>query len=219
DWTVELVGERGGGFAMVGGHTSFGAGRWDETSWDGMIPVDMSQTPSGPSGTLNDVTLQVRVPPEAESHPIWHILDDPVTNREVLASMPAFYGTNFTDRLKPAATALGFGTVSSGGSAPRPPGMPQRRMDGAAASSADPGIPVFSCQSYGKGRTFAFSSDTTIAWGRDFEQLWGEGDNRYFRKFWRNVVTWLGENSANANRRLEIDTDRVLYHPGDPIQI
>src|SRR5581483_6831127 len=62
DWTVELVGERGGGFAMVGGHTSFGAGRWDETSWDGMIPVDMSQTPSGPSGTLNDVTLQVRVP-------------------------------------------------------------------------------------------------------------------------------------------------------------
>ena len=30
DWTVELVGKRGGGFAMVGGFTSFGSGGWDD---------------------------------------------------------------------------------------------------------------------------------------------------------------------------------------------
>ena len=31
EWTVELVAKRGGGFAMIGGHTSFGSGGWDRT--------------------------------------------------------------------------------------------------------------------------------------------------------------------------------------------
>ena len=42
EWTVELVAQRGGGFAMIGGNTSFGGGGWDQTIWDGMIPIDMS---------------------------------------------------------------------------------------------------------------------------------------------------------------------------------
>ena len=46
------------------------------------------------------------------------------------------------------------------------------------------------------------SSDTTVDWGRDFEHNWGEGDNRYFRKFWRNVVRWLAENSEASQQRL-----------------
>src|SRR5262249_44506579 len=43
--------------------------------------------------------------------------------------------------------------------------------------------------------------------------------NRYFRKFWRNVVLWLAENSAGAGRRLRVETDKVLYRPGEPIQV
>ncbi len=35
------------------------------------------------------------------------------------------------------------------------------------------------------------SPDSTWAWGHEIERHWGEGDNRYFRKFWRNVVYWL----------------------------
>ena len=41
EWTVELVDKRGGGFAMIGGNRSFGGGDWDQTVWDGLIPVDM----------------------------------------------------------------------------------------------------------------------------------------------------------------------------------
>ena len=54
-WTVELVADRGGGFAMIGGVTSFGAGLWDQTIWDRIIPVDMSgntpasAVPGGPT--------------------------------------------------------------------------------------------------------------------------------------------------------------------------
>ncbi len=112
--------------------------------------------------------------------------------------MPMFHGTNLVDRLKPAATALGLSNGPVPGS-----GV----------------VTVFSCQSFGRGRTFAMATDSTYAWGTDFEKSWGEGDNRYFRKFWRNVVHWLTENSDGGNRRLKVETDRIIYRPGQDIQI
>ena len=196
-WTVELVQDRGGGFAMIGGHTSFGSGGWDQTAWDGLIPVDMSGR--GPGGRqFFDGPFRVVVPPGAESHPIWHIAEDPERNRQILARMPAFHGTNLTDRLKPGATVLG---------------VSDQPLAGAGV------IPIFSSQAFGRGRTFAMATDSTYAWGIEFERDWGEGDNRYFRKFWRNVVQWLAENASGANRRLRVDTDKVVYRPGRPIQV
>jgi hypothetical protein len=113
--------------------------------------------------------------------------------------MPAFLGTNYMQRLKPAATVLG----NSAGAIP-PLGV----------------MPVFAAQPYGRGRTFAFAPDTTADWGRLFESQWGEnGDNRYFRRFWRNLVRWLSENSSAGNKRLQIETDRVIYRAGQPIVV
>jgi uncharacterized membrane protein len=200
DWTVELVHKRGGGFAMVGGNTSFGAGFWDRTAWDGLIPVDMGGTARSPGrGTCWGVTFRVKVPRDIERHPIWRMVEDPVKNRQVLDRMPAFTGTNLVERLKPAATALGYSD--------RP--LPNVGV-----------MPVFACQPFGKGRTFAMSTDTTVDWGIYFERDWGEaGDNRYFRKFWRNVAQWLAENAAGGNRRLRVETDKVIYRPGQPIQV
>ena len=80
-------------------------------------------------------------------------------------------------------------------------------------------IPIFSSQAFGRGRTFAMATDSTYAWGAEFERDWGEGDNRYFRKFWRNVVQWLAENASGANRRLRVDTDKFVYRPGRPIRV
>ena len=224
NWTVELVAQRGGGFAMIGGFTSFGSGHWDQTVWDGIIPIDMSGAMTQGQQHLSNVTVNTQVPAEVENHPIWRIVDDPVKNRQILDRIPPFYGTNLTDRLKPAATALGVAALAL----PYRPVMPQRsqlRQNSVGRPPARPPrnglslMPVFSCESYGKGRTFALSSDSTVDWGRDFERIWGEGDNRYFRKFWRNVIQWLAENSAKNNRRLSVETDKVLYHPGEPIQV
>jgi uncharacterized membrane protein len=200
DWTVELVRKRGGGFAMIGGNTSFGAGNWDKTVWDALVPVDMSGQAESPGrGTCWGVNFNVKVPADAERHPIWRIVDDPEKNRQVLDKMPAFTGTNLVERLKPAATALGYS---------------DRKLPKVGV------MPVFSCETYGQGRTFAMSTDTTADWGVYFEKDWGEnGDNRYFRKFWRNVVRWLAENSNGANRRLRVETDKVIYRPGQPIKV
>ena len=217
EWTVELVAERGGGFAMIGGHTSFGSGGWDRTPWDGMIPIDMSGDGPGRASQFYDGTFQVVVPADVESHPIWRIVDDPVKNREILNRMPPFYGSNLTDRLKPAATLLGLSDHPLAGlTTPQPSRIGQRPSPSAPKLS---GTPIFSAQPFGRGRSFAMSTDSTVAWGSSFERQWGEGDNRYFRKFWRNVVIWLAENSSGSNRRLEIATDKVIYRPGQPIAV
>jgi uncharacterized membrane protein len=196
DWTVELVSDRGGGFVMVGGHTAFGAGSWDQTRWDQLIPIDMSGGLVG-SGFVNQA-FQVVVPPEARQHPIWKLLDEPTANAQALASIPTFYGTNIARRVKPAATLLGTAdrTLSVAGNAP-----------------------IFASQSYGRGRTFAMMTDTTESWGSEFEKHWGENDNRYFRKFWRNVVYWLTENSLAGRQRVVAESDKQIYRAGEPIQI
>jgi uncharacterized membrane protein len=199
DWTVDLVAQRGGGFAMVGGNTSFGAGGWDRTVWDQLIPVKMSgDRPNSLGKGYTGSIFRVVVPAEAERHPIWRLAEDPRQNIAILNSMPQFYGTNLIDRVKPGATKLG---------------LSDRRLELAGV------MPVFACQTFGKGRTFAMTTDTTSTWGRDFESEWGEGDNRYFRKFWRNVVKWLAENSIGGNQRLRTETDKVIYRPGQPIQV
>jgi uncharacterized membrane protein len=197
DWTVELVAERGGGFAMVGGITSFGAGGWDQTVWDKLIPIDMAGGKIGQGFLYHQ--FHVRIPDDAQTHPIWRIVEDPQQNRQVLAAMPVFLGTNYMQRLKPAATALAY-------SAEPIPNI------GAI-------MPIFAAQPYGRGRTFAFAPDTTADWGRYFESQWGVGDNRYFRRFWRNLVRWLSENSTAGNKRLEIETDRIIYRAGEPIAV
>jgi uncharacterized membrane protein len=199
NWTVDLVARRGGGFAMIGGNTSFGAGGWDRTVWDQLIPVKMSgDRPNSLGQGYTGDPFRVVVPRSIERHPIWRIDEDPQRNAAILARMPWFYGTNLIDRVKPGATVLG---VSD-----RP--LPRAGV-----------MPVFACQTFGRGRTFAMTTDTTCTWGQDFETQWGEGDNRYFRKFWRNVVKWLGENAIGGSRRVRIDTDKIIYRPGQPIKV
>jgi uncharacterized membrane protein len=200
DWVVELVYLRGGGFAMIGGVTSFGAGKWDRTVWDELIPFKMSgDYPNSFGQGYTYGPFHVEIPKTVERHPIWRMAEDPRKNAAILSRMPSFYGTNFVDREKPGATILGTA---------------DRRIIGSGK------MPVFACQSFGKGRSFAMTTDTTCDWGREFESQWGEaGDNRYYRKFWRNVVKWLAENSVGGNQRLRVETDKVIYRPGQPIQV
>jgi hypothetical protein len=154
-----------------------------------------------------------------DTHPIWRIVDDPVKNREILARMPPFYGTNLTDRLKPAATLLGVSDHPLAGMQYMQAQKYVPEKKGRTRSQSPTGTPIFSAQPYGRGRSFAMSTDSTMSWGSAFENNWGEGDNRYFRKFWRNVVTWLAENSSSSSKNLEIATDKIIYRPGQSIQV
>ena len=218
-WTVELVAERGGGFCMVGGYTSFNAGGYDQTVWEKLIPVDMAQMREG----YDNTPFFPVIPQQARSHPILQLAADRALNDRILDAMPPFYGTNLVRRPKPAATVL--------------------------AVHPDRSMPLICVQPYGKGRAMAFLSDTTTGWGKAFETSWGTnsvsdglpsgqrpipsgntyaggpppeqgGDNSYFKKFWVNTVEWLSKNSlAYRNPRLLANTERITYRPGEDVRL
>ena len=194
---VDFVGEFGGGFVMVGGWTSFGAGGYDESVVDQMLPVDML---GRQDRYTENVKIRWEVTPEGFEHPIMRLVDDPAKNRAIWKSMPNFYGYNNVLRSKPAATTLTIHPTESTAYG--------RRV-------------LLAVQHYGKGRSMAFMPDTTAGWGKDFEEHFGEGgDNRYFKKFWKNAVRWLAAYRIHVpNQLVTIQTDQNLYERGEPARI
>lgn len=176
--TARLVEEFGGGFVMVGGNSAFGKGGYHRTILDRIIPVAMEKE--------NDSqvrSIHMRVPASAYSHPLMAL---GATRQETeliwTKKLPVLYGCNLVDRAKPGAVVLG--------------------EDLAARNAYGPRL-LLAVQNIGKGRSMAFTSDTTRSWGKDFETLWGEPihselplterncDRRYYRQFWVNAIRWL----------------------------
>ncbi|MDA0836856.1 MAG: glutamine amidotransferase [Planctomycetota bacterium] len=195
--TVDFVGDYGGGFCMIGGWTAFGAGGYDESIIDQMLPVDMA---GREDRYQENVSFKWMLTPEAFEHPIMRLVSDPIKNRSVWRAMPDFKGYNNVIRAKPAATVLAAHPTD-------------RTKYGRKV--------MLAVQHYGKGRSMAFMPDTTAGWGEDFEELFGEtGDNRYYKKFWKNAIRWLAAYRINVpNQLVTIQTDSTLYERGQNARI
>ncbi len=191
-WIDEWIGRRGGGLCMVGGPNSFASGQWNETPVSRMLPVDLIPAARDWAETITTVH-----PITTEStHPIWHITSDEAQNRSLLTTLPNFLGNNRVGRVKEGADVLA-------------------RTDSAGANGE--GTPAIVVQPYGRGRTMAMTTAIMRRWASEFTQSWGGPDARYYKKFWRNVVYWLTENSSIGRRRLLAQADKLLYRPGEPI--
>jgi uncharacterized membrane protein len=153
----------------------------------------------------NEATpTQLRVPANAWSHPLVNIGGTPENTRRIWTErFPTLYGYNRVERAKPGATVLGTG---------------------------DDGVILLAVQQSGRGRTMAFTSDTTRSWGRDFETLWGEPirrdrgfdedncDSRYYRSFWVNAVRWLAAGkSGRTNQPVVLELSQGYGSPGDSV--
>ena len=175
---ARLVEEFGGGFIMIGGNSAFGKGGYHRTVLDEIIPVAMQQENDSQARPI-----RLGVPPSAFTHPLI-ALGTTRAETELIwgRKFPTLYGCNLVDRAKPGAIVLGEDLGSRNANGPRL---------------------LMAVQSIGKGRSMAFTSDTTRTWGRDFETLWGERinpslplteyncDTRYYRQFWVNAIRWL----------------------------
>jgi uncharacterized membrane protein len=137
----------------------------------------------------SEAPVTVTPDPAHANHPIWHLSSDVTQNQAILKTFPRFLGSN---RVGPA---------KSGGEV-------------LARIGTQPAIAV---QPYGRGRTMVMSTPITNRWAREFIQSWGEKDNRYSKKYWRNVAYWLSDNSSIGRRRLLAETDKHLYRPGEPV--
>src|SRR5688572_27083055 len=180
---AKLVEQHGGGFIMIGGNSAFGKGGYHRTLLDRIIPVAMEQESDSQGGALH-----LQLARGALAHPIMNIGTTPEETVKIWTSkFPMLYGFNRVDRAKPGATVLALNPLYD--------------------TVYGPGI-LLAVQEIGKGRSMAFTSDTTRTWGRDFETLWGEPirpgailserncDGRYYQQFWVNAIRWLAQGKA-----------------------
>lgn len=205
---AKLVEVYGGGFVMIGGNSAFGKGGYHKTVLDRIIPVAMS---SGDDSEARQVKLQLTR--NGLTHPIMNFAGNlDATRRIWWDKFPMLYGMNQVERAKPGAIVL----------------AQEGDPSGAAYQNANVLLAV---QEIGRGRSMAFTSDTTRAWGRDFETLWGEPtrtgaalteencDSRYFRQFWVNATRWLASGKAGkTNQPVIVELDRGYCAPGDTVK-
>ena len=78
---------------------------------------------------------------------------------------------------------------------------------------------VLAVQNYGKGRSAAFTADTTYLW---YLPLRGMGQESPYNRFWGQLVRWLA--GADVKRRqqgpgLEAMLNRSVYELGDALSV
>lgn len=196
DATVAFVEEFGGGFIMIGGVTSFGAGDYQKTVIDKLMPIEVA----GRSDPL-DHDLDVAVTDSGWGHPVMQVgANEGETRMAWTTGFPGFSGFNFVQRAKPGAFTLA---------------RTQQRV-------RDEQPLLIAVQQIGRGRTMAFTSDSTYAWGTLFQTRWGPdmGDNTYYRKFWNNTIRWLAaDRIARKTGGLVLETPSGHSVPGEPVRI
>ena len=217
DWLERLVSERGGGLCMLGGPSSFASGNWRESKLGDVLPVVMQDDDDWDSGA--EVKGVVKTP--SKLHPIWNILPDAKRNRLILAEFPEFEGANRGLRLKPGfSSSLVDASLAPGTSGGGAVAGILRSLTGVAdvtPKTPRGTFPMIAVGRYGRGRTMAMAPAITAPWANAFLNDWGDGNSRYYTKFWRNAVYWLTENSSIGRRRLVASHDKRFYKPGDTL--
>lgn len=224
-WIEGWVRLRGGGFCMVGGSNSFGAGDWRESPVENMLPVSLSSDADFQPG----LATQLVVDQSDRLHPFFRLFNDERVNRELLSSFPVFRGVNVG--LLPKSNlvkvlAIGKPDTNQTESRQSPlfsaEGIRNLLRMQSTQSSVDltQEFPAITVGQYGKGRTMAMPMPITGNPAEEFLK-WGPGEegNQYYSQFWRNVVYWLTENSYVGRRRLVSTTDKRYYGPGDKMVI
>lgn len=206
DHCVAFTVEHGGGFVMVGGHTAFGSGGYQDTVIDRIIPVAMER-----EFDVTDTVFTPRVPEAAWDHPLMQLGNSESERRAIwTAKFPRLQGFNRVDRAKPGATVL----------------LEHPSLRG----SSGPYI-LLAAQEIGKGRTMAMTFDTTYLWGEHFQAAWGEpapahqslarvpNDARYYKQFWRHAIRWLAANKGGGQYRLNLLLARTRTEPNTAVPV
>jgi len=203
EWIRELVEEHGGALIMIGGVDSFGDGGYVGSAIEKMLPVEISEEYKkdiflAARGTVEN-PFRPQIAPGAENHPLLQLTGDKDTNLSLWGSMPLLGGYNYVGRLKPGAQMI-----------------LQHPVD--LSSFGKRGI--MAVQSYGKGKTLAFTSDITYNWGQWFLDWRDAKEGWLFASFWRGVLKWLTENRMRKDvNQLDIVLSPALPEAGLPLHI
>ncbi|MDF1563735.1 MAG: glutamine amidotransferase [Deltaproteobacteria bacterium] len=181
----------GGAFVMIGGEKSFGAGEYQGTYIEDILPV---LVPGRGALSEDPNPFVPRLTDEGRRHPITQLARHAAGTEQVLASLPELEGMNLVRSLRPEAQVL--------------LAHPFLQVDGQPA-------PVVAVSQIGRGRSMAVTSDSTWFWSLPAA---GQGsDRRVYDRFWTNALRWLVRDPDLTTLRVRSRKD--VYQPGEKVEL
>ncbi|MEW6358224.1 MAG: glutamine amidotransferase [Planctomycetota bacterium] len=186
----------GMGFLMIGGSESFGPGGYGGTPVEALLPVSCGSRDMGQEKT----PFLMQITPEGEEHPVFAGCQKffPTQKRAAEQALPELQGCVMVGGVKAGATVLAVD--------------PEKKIKG------EP-IPVLAVQSYGAGRSAAFTADTTWKWYFKMRAL---GRASPYFKFWGQLVRWLaGREKTERSQEpgVFVYSDKSLYLPSERVSV
>ncbi|HTW93462.1 MAG TPA: glutamine amidotransferase [Tepidisphaeraceae bacterium] len=186
----------GGGFMMIGGEDNFGAGGYQGTPIEQILPVFVG----GRSMPQEFSEFVPRLTAEGAAHPAMQGLSNwfGVDQKKPTGDLSPLRGNVVVAGAKAGAQVLLVHPDRPG-----PDGNPQI---------------VLAVQQFGKGRTAAFTADTTNIWYRQFR---ARGQENVFNEFWEQLVRWLaGQDVRNRAKGPGIEAllNKTTYQFGESLK-
>jgi len=177
--------EGGGGFAMIGGELSFGAGQYDGTPVEKALPFELVGMGAGPGpdgAPIISGSFSPRATGVGLTHPITALGVDPAATAALYAGLPPLEGMNAVGRVPPDTAVLLEHPTARG-----PDGKP---------------APLVAVREIGKGRSLAVTTDSLWRW--NFVAA-GDGTATPYYDFWRKAIRWMIKDPELALLRLGAD--------------
>jgi len=186
----------GAGLLMIGGQKNFGAGGFQGTPMEEALPVYV-----GPMTSQQDMDEFVpQLTAEGAAHPIFDQLGEwfAQSGRRAAQTLSPLKGNVVVAGEKAGAQVLLIHPGKTG-----PDGKDQI---------------VLAVEPYGKGRSAAFTADTTNIWYRQFRE---QGHASAYNRFWGQLIRWLAARDTHHSEHgagMEAMLNKSVYQFGESMK-
>jgi uncharacterized membrane protein len=186
---ADFVSERGGGFMMMGGRSSFAEGGWAGTPVEEVLPVVLSDAPPSPDGYLEEV--KVAPTPAGVANAAMQLGSDTTDVRERWVALPPVTIVNHVTETRPGATVLLQGT----------------------SDALDPPQVVLAHQRYGRGKSLALTIQDSWLWQMSADVPL---EDQSHETLWRQLLRWLVDDVPEA---VGVTLDHEQVERGEPVEL
>jgi len=195
--SIEQLTAGGAGFLMVGGQNNFGPGAYENSAIEKALPVFVGglESPQEKSEFVPRLTAEGATHPAMEGLVEWFGVEEKKSEK----TLPPLRGNVVVPKSKSGAQILAIHADRPG-----PDGKPQI---------------VLAVERYGKGRSAAFTIDTTYLW---YIPLRAMGQDSPYNRLWGQLVRWLaGEDVKNRQRGAGVEglLNKSLFQLGESVKV
>ncbi len=169
---------QGGGFVMVGGDLSFGAGQFAQTSIADFLPVKLF---NNGADQISKGKFKAKLTDIAKTHPITNLSLIPEENQKIWAGLSELSGSNIHQGLKENAISL----------------IEREYGDGNKDS-------IINIYQYEQGRVMSIATDSLWRWAFNDKEVGG----KHYHKFWGNSIRWLISDPSLNPLKIKADQEK-----------